>query len=307
MSSLFITILNMSLTGAFVIMAVCLARLVLKRSPKIFLYCLWAVAGFRLTFPFSIESAFSLLPFDAQPIAHVYSDFSAATWMTVASSVWLIGAFLMLLYGVASFVSLKRKLKDAVNVEANIYEAETVKTPFVIGILSPKIYLPVYLAAQERRYIILHEQAHVRRRDHIVKFAAYLILCLHWFNPLAWLAFLLMSLDMEMSCDERVLKQLGGSSKVKKDYSMALLSLATERSVVGGSVLAFIGSDTSSRVKNVLSLKKQSYIVFGISMVLVAAMSVGFAVNRVSAGPVSHDAGRGAQQSYLFIDVMCCN
>ena len=295
MINLFISVLNMSLTGAFVITAICFARLVLRNNPKIFLLCLWAAAGFRLVFPFSIESTFSLMPFSAQmiPADIVSYDLSAATlanggsrlqiWLIIGACIWLAGVLFMLFRGVASLVTLKRNLKEAVNVEANIYETETLKTPFVSGVFSPKIYLPAHLSDQEREYVILHEQAHIRRYDHIVKFAAYFILCLHWFNPLAWLAFLLMNVDMEMSCDERVLKGLGGGAEIKKNYSSALLSLATDRCIIGRSSLAFNDGDVSSRVKNILNLKKQPYIAFVMSMMLVAALSVGFSVNRVTA------------------------
>ena len=313
MSSLFITILNMSLTGAFVISTICLVRLVLKKSPKIFLYCLWAVAGFRLALPFSIESVFSLMPFDAQLITYVgdlpvaalpYSSSPLQMWVAIGSFVWLAGAILMILHGAVSLAILKSKLKEAVNVEANIYEAEMLKTPFVIGVFSPKIYLPAYLSAREREYIILHEKTHIRRRDHIVKFAAYFILCLHWFNPLAWLAFLLMSKDMEMSCDERVLKELGGGDEIKKGYSSALLSLAAERCVISGSSLAFIDSDVSSRVRNVLNMKRQSFMTLGVSMALVVVLSAGFAVDRISAYVASHDVV--AYQANLFA-IFCCD
>ncbi|WHH59313.1 M56 family metallopeptidase [Petroclostridium sp. X23] len=240
MDKLFLTILNMSLTGAFVIAAICLVRLPLKKAPKIISYCLWAVAGFRLVFPFSIESVFSLIPFKAQTIPPdiamqsipridsgilfvnnaVSSILPAATptasvnplqiWTTIGALIWLIGFAVMLIYGVVSFVILKRKMREAAYIEANIYEAGNIKSPFVLGVFKPKIYLPIGLSGQERSYILLHEQTHIRRRDHIVKFAAYFILCLHWFNPLAWVAFLLMGVDMELSCDERVLKEIGG-------------------------------------------------------------------------------------------------
>ena len=322
MTNLFITILNMSLTGAFVILILCLVRLVLRKSPKIFLYCLWIVVGFRLVFPFSIESALSLMPFSAQLIpldiaiqpmpyaADPSSGNPLQIWMAIGSSVWLAGAAFMLLRGTISLVTLKRKLREALHVEANIYEAETLKTPFVIGLFSPKIYLPAHLSAQERRYIILHEQTHIRRWDHIMKFVAYFMLCLHWFNPLAWLAFFLMNKDMEMSCDERVLHELGGGSEMKKDYSSALLSLASERRVIGGSALAFTDGDVGSRVRNVLNLKKQSYIVFGVSVLLVLALSVGFSVDRVSSAhsPNDYISSEAAPQVDSFQKLfLCCN
>jgi len=320
MTNLFISILNMSLVGSFVIAAICVARIFLKHSSKIFLYCLWAAAGFRLVFPFSIESIFSLIPFDTQLIPHIdgdisggslyaanlYSGISFQMWATIGLYVWLAGVVFMFLYDIASWVILKRKLKEAVNVEANIYETKIIKTPFVVGIFSPKIYLPAYLTTQEQNFIILHEQIHIKRRDYIIKFVAYLILCLHWFNPLVWLAFLLMTQDMEMSCDERVLKKLGGGTKVKKDYSRVLLSLVTKRYPMGGRALAFINGDIKSRVKNVLSLKKQSYIVFVISMVLVIMLSIGFAVDRVSISMADYDTSSEALD-HLFFGISCCD
>jgi len=314
MTNLFIAILNMSLVGSFVIAAVCVVRFFLKKSPKIFLYCLWAVAGFRLVFPFSIESAFSLIPFDTRLIQRIdnttgggltailYSGNSFQMWINIGLYVWLTGVAIMLLYDITSFIILKRRLKEAVNIEANIYETETIKTPFVIGLFSPQIYLPTYLPAQERQFIILHEQTHIKRRDYIIKFVAYLILCLHWFNPLVWLAFLLMSGDMEMSCDERVLRELGSGTKIKKDYSLVLLSLVTERYTAGGRALAFVSGDINSRVKNILTLKKQSYIVFAVSVTLVVMLSIGFAVDRVRGYDINNDTFY-----HLFAGVACCN
>lgn len=310
MDKLFLTILNMSLTGAFVIAAICLARLSLKKAPKIISYCLWAVAGFRLVFPFSIESAFSLIPFKAQTIPSdiamqsipridsgipfvnnaVSRILPAATptarvnplqiWTTIGALVWFIGVAVMLIYSVVSFIILKRKMREAAHIEANIYEAGNIKSPFVLGVFKPEIYLPIGLSGQEKSYILLHEQTHIRRHDHIVKFAAYFILCLHWFNPLVWVAFLLMGVDMELSCDERVLKEIG--SEIKKDYSLLLLSLATERRIIGGSPLAFGEGGVKGRIINVLNFKKPSRVIIVAAVMLAAVLSVGFAVNRAT-------------------------
>jgi len=314
MDKLFLTILNMSLTGAFVIAAICLVRLPLKKAPKIISYCLWAVAGFRLVFPFSIESVFSLIPFKAQTIPTdiaiqpvpridsgipfvnnaVSSILPAATpaasvnplqiWTTIGAFVWFVGVAVMIIYGVVSYVILKRKMRNAAHVEANIYAAANIKSPFVLGVFSPRIYMPIGLSVQERGYIVLHEQTHIRRHDHIVKFAAYFILCVHWFNPLAWAAFLLMGVDMEMSCDERVLKEMGG--EIKKDYSLSLLSLATERYIIGGSPLAFGEGGIKERIKNVLNFKKASRVITVAAVALVAVLSVGFLVNRATDGSI---------------------
>jgi len=131
-------------------------------------------------------------------------------WTAITAWIWIVGVAVLLVYGVGSFFILKRKMSGAAHVEANIHEAENIKSPFVLVVFKPRIYLPVGLSGQEKSYTILHEQTHIKRRDYIVKFGAYFVLCLHWFNPLAWVAFLLMNIDMEMSCDERVLKETGG-------------------------------------------------------------------------------------------------
>ncbi|MGF7141631.1 beta-lactamase regulating signal transducer with metallopeptidase domain [Anaerotaenia torta] len=334
MDKFFLTILNMSLTGAFVIAAIFLARLPLKKAPKIISYCLWAVAGFRLVFPLSIESMFSLIPFKAQvipsdiamqPIPRIDSGISfvnnsvssilppaapAASvnplqiWTAAGAFIWLICAFIMLGYGIVSFAVLKGKMRAAVSVGANIYEAENISSPFVLGIFKPGIYLPVGLSERERSYIILHEQTHIRRHDHIIKFAAYFILCLHWFNPLVWAAFLLMGVDMEMSCDERVLREMGGETK--KDYSRLLLSLATKRTV-SGSPLAFGEGGVKERIKNVLNFKKPSRVVVAAAVTLAAVLSVGFAVNRGSdaMNPVKGETYDFPDENYNRVFFQC--
>ena len=314
MDKLFLAVLNMSLTGAFVIAAICVVRLPLKKAPKIISYCLWLVAGFRLVFPYAIESVFSLIPFKAQPIPQdigmqavpridsgikivnsvISNSLPAATpqasanplqiWIGVGAFIWFVGMAAMLMYGVVSLVILKWKMRRAAHVEANMYEAANIKSPFAFGVLKPRIYLPVGLGEREKSYILLHEQTHIRRCDHIVKFAAYCVLCVHWFNPLVWLAFRLMGMDMEMSCDERVLQEIGGETK--KDYSLSLLSLATERHMMGGSPLAFGAGHIKGRIKNVLNFKKPSQVIVVVAVALVVVLSTGFAMNRIANAPL---------------------
>jgi beta-lactamase regulating signal transducer with metallopeptidase domain len=310
MDALFLTILNMSLTGAFVITVICLARQLLKKAPKVISYALWAVAGFRLMFPVSIESFFSLMPFYSSPIpANIamqtfpqinsgipavnnavgsvlpaavpfYSANPLQIWIAIGAWVWFFGAASLLVYGIVSFFILKRKMRNAVPVESNIYKAVNIKSPFVLGIVSPKIFLPAGLSDHERRYILLHEQTHIRRYDHIVKFAAYFVLCLHWFNPLAWLAFWLMGADMEMSCDERVMKELGND--ISKDYSMSLVRIAVGRRILASSPLAFSEGGIKERVKRVLNFKKPARMIIVAAAVLAVILSVGLAMNRIS-------------------------
>ena len=309
MDKIFLTVLNMSLTGAFVIAAICIARPFLKKAPKIITYWLWIVASFRLAVPVSFESVLSLIPFRAQtipmdiamqPVPRINSGIAfvnsavsdllpaaepAASvnplqiWIMAGVFVWLTGAAAMAIYGVPSYMALRRKMREAYHIMDNIYESNYIDSPFVLGVFKPGIYLPPGLSKNEKGYILLHEQTHIRRCDHIIKIAAYFILCLHWFNPLVWIAFLLMNADMEMSCDERVLKEMG--SGVKKDYSMSLLSLAAKRRVIGGSPLAFGEGGMKERIKNVLNFRKPSRIAIIMAVALVAALSIGLAANRV--------------------------
>jgi len=331
MNEMFLTVLNMSITGSFVIAAVCLARLLLKKAPKSVSYLLWLVVAFRLLVPFSIESSFSLIPFDtSQPIPqnftvwqaqapppsqHIPSEITASNndavhinvvtpahpaapvqdivsqtvqiqwWPTAFAWIWLTGMVAMLIYGAISYYLLSLKMARAGRISKNVYRASNINSPFVLGLFKPKIYLPPHLKSHERDYILLHEQTHISRFDHVVKVMAFVILVLHWFNPLAWVSFILMGKDMEMSCDERVIKKMGGA--IKKDYSMTLLSLATGNRIIGAGPLSFGEGGIKERVKNVLNFKKPSHIILVLSLILVIALSVGLSMNRTS----GHTAG----------------
>lgn len=179
---------------------------------------------------------------------------SPARPAAVLPLVWLAGVGGMALYGVGSLLLLRRRLVGAVRLEGNLWLADHIQSPFVLGVLRPRIYLPSSLEEGEREYIILHERYHIRRLDHIIKLLAFGALCLHWFNPLVWLAFVLAGKDMEMSCDEAVLKRLGGD--VRADYSASLLSLATGRTIIAGTPLAFGEGDAKGRIKNLLRWKR---------------------------------------------------
>ena len=324
MNSIFMTVLNMSATGSFVIAAVCLARLLLKKAPKSASYLLWLVVGFRLLFPFSVESAFGLIPFSAQPIPQQFivwnmpapppSQLPPATgeapafqgetvipgsslpppagqmppaqspaqplrlWPDTAAWLWLTGFVAMMLYGAISYYMLSLKMTDTRHIFANVYRAGNIDSPFVMGLIRPKIYIPVHLGIHGLEYVLLHEQAHINRRDHIVKLVAYFALALHWFNPLAWVSFLLMGKDMEMSCDERVIRKMGGG--IKKDYSLTLLTMATGSRLIGASPLAFGEGGIRERVKNVLNFKRPSQVFVVFTLVLVLILSIGLAMNR---------------------------
>ncbi|MEG1894072.1 MAG: DUF5301 domain-containing protein, partial [Clostridia bacterium] len=198
-------------------------------------------------------------------------------WIFLGRVLWLSGIAALLIYSVVSLLKLRRRLKDAVQESGNIYTSASLTSPFVMGLFRPKIYLPAHLTEEEKSYIVLHEQTHIKRLDHVVKIVSFFVLCLHWFNPLVWVAFFLCGRDMELSCDEAVIKKLG--SDVKKDYSSSLLSLATGRRIVGGTPLAFGEGDTKSRIKNVLNYKKPAFWMIVVSVIAIVAVGIGLAAN----------------------------
>ncbi|NLK01374.1 MAG: peptidase M56 [Clostridia bacterium] len=310
MDKLFLQILNMSLTSSYVILFVMAVRLLLRRAPKIFSYALWSVVFFRLICPFSFKSIFSFIPLNTEAVPHgiIYSQtpeiqsgitvldravnnslpapaVEAASmnpiqlWIALGEALWLLGIAALIFYSFFATIKLYSRLKGAKPFFDNIYETDNMGTPFVFGILRPKIYIPAGLSEGEKYYIILHERTHIKRLDHLIKPPAYLAVCIHWFNPLCWAAFFLMSRDMEMSCDESVVRQMG--SGIKKGYSNSLLSLSmggSGRSIMGGP-LAFGEDYTKGRIKNVLNYRKPSAWVIVLSAIVVIVIVMGLMSN----------------------------
>jgi beta-lactamase regulating signal transducer with metallopeptidase domain len=314
MTTVFITILNMSITASFVALAVILARFPLRKAPKKFSYVLWGVVLFRLFFPFSIESAFSLIPtvsysmpqsFVAPPspaiqagaqfadttvysginnhltpVVTEYSTIPIHAVLEIAGYIWLAGFVLLLLYALASYVQLKRKVYFATLVRDNIFETGTIKSPFVLGFFRPKIFFPANIDPEQCDYILKHEQTHIKRRDHIIKPLAYIIFAMHWFNPLMWLSYVLMSKDMEMSCDEAVLRQTTDDIRCK--YSSSLLSLSAERvNLLSPTAFAFGENNVKARVKNVLNFTKPEKWVATLCVIAVSVFIVACSTNSV--------------------------
>lgn len=297
---LFAHVLDMTLRGSVVIVAVMLVRLVLRKAPKVFSYALWAVVLFRLLCPVSIELPVSIVPdvgsvaedyrFDHDPITvmdagkavyqavddavsgsldvqQVYVDvptqlgnrrtMAVTLWEIGVMSgqyLWFAGMLVLLCYGVNGWLRLRSRLVGAERQQGNIWLADHINTPFVLGLFRPKIYLPSALDQRERAYIIAHEQHHIRRFDHIIKFVAFIALMLHWFNPLVWVSYILFCKDMEMSCDEAVIKKMGEG--IRADYSASLLNLSNDRRSVGITPLAFGEGDTKGRIKNLAQWRK---------------------------------------------------
>lgn len=308
MTAIFERVLNMSLTGSIVIAVVLLARLLLRRAPKIYSYMLWAVVLFRLLCPISLSAGLSVLkPLPVtttqglstvtyrpvEPVTPASGEIgqekarpeSAETakaeagfqTMTLAAAVWLTVGGALAGCSLVQYTVLRRKLREAVPYRGEILLSDKIRTPFVMGVLSPKIYLPWDTPQEERRFIIAHERQHIHRGDPLWKLLGYLALCVHWFNPLVWLAFFLGGKDMEMSCDEAVLNRLG--EDIRADYSQALLRLATHKRLIAGMPLAFGEGETKGRVRNMARWRRPKVWVSGICAVLCLAVLAVCALN----------------------------
>lgn len=310
MTNAFISLLNMSLAASYAAFAVMLVRFFLKRTPKVFSYILWAIVLFRLICPYSLDSSFSLFPSKIETIPrdfdHTYSPnitrgivaignrindsiqsplptvdaensvYPAGTLMDIGAVIWILGLMIILTHGAVSYIRLKGRLTTATLVYRNIYETDRIKYPFVLGFIKPRIYLPLGLPEDELGYIIAHEETHIRRYDHIIKPVAYLAIVLHWFNPILWISYFLMVKDMEMSCDESVIKH--SSKDIRKYYSSSLLSLSLRQNGLI-SPLAFGESNVKSRIKNVLNYKKPAFWVVIIAVLAVTITFIGLATN----------------------------
>ncbi len=333
MDAVFLKILNMSITASYVIAAVLVIRLLIRKAPKKYSYLLWSAVGFRLCCPISFQSIFSLfslglfhmtqaqsasaamLEYVPQNIARASQPqvtvgipaanavigemLPAATpavsvnpmqiWIAVGTAVWCAGILTFLLYGVISYIRLRRRMASAVLLEENIYQSDNVRSPFILGLFRPKIYIPFGLDDRTRRYVLAHEQYHIRRLDHIIKPLAFLLLAVHWFNPLCYLAFYLMGKDMEMSCDEKV---LAGEGNIRKAYSTSLLSFASNRRFPSPSPLAFGETGVKSRIKNVLHWKRPKVWVTlaaaALCVAVVAACAANPAQPKEQAQPFDH-------------------
>ena len=328
LDNIYMQVLDMSKTASIVILVVVLARLLLKKAPKVFSYALWAVVLFRLLCPVTFEAPVSIVPemnsvsqgytlseesisvFGAGEAAyqavgdalngglgiqHIRTTEKTETgmtkyvttdwwsvWILFGQYVWVAGITAMLIYSAVSYLKLRKKLSVVVPLRDNIFIADDIKSPFVVGLFRPKIYLPCNLGDKEQEYIILHEQHHIKRLDHVMKALAFLALAIHWFNPLVWVAFVLASKDMEMSCDEAVIRKVDGD--VRADYSASLLTLATGRRIIAGTPLAFGEGDTKGRINNLSKWKKPAVWVVLIAVVACAVLAVTVLTNPITMG-----------------------
>ncbi|MBR2043464.1 MAG: M56 family metallopeptidase [Clostridia bacterium] len=327
MSEVFLKIVNMSVSASWIVLAILLLRLLLKKAPKWITVLLWGVVAIRLICPFSIESVMSLIP-SAETVspsvliseAEINTGFetidnvinpviSEATttigtekavntfklFILIFSKVWLIGIVILLVYTFISYWRVRRKVRTAVLLRDNVYQSEAVVSPFVLGVIKPKIYIPFNMGKQDEKLVIAHEQAHIKRKDHWWKPLGFLILTLHWFNPLMWLGYVLLCRDIEIACDEKVVKEL--TNEQRADYSQALLTCSVNRRMIAACPLAFGEVGIKERVKSVLNYKKPAFWIIVVSVIAIVITSICLLTN-----PKIYDASDLDDKLQVLID-----
>lgn len=312
MSEFFLTVVNMSISASWIVLAVLVLRLLLKKAPKWITVALWGIVAVRLVCPFAIESAISLIPSaetispdimtDAtpeintgipainSPLNPVISDTLSPEigesvnplqiLIPVLAAAWLVGIAAMLIYTGISYWRIKRKISTAVLYRDNIFQSENVLSPFVLGIVKPKIYLPFRIDEKDMVHVIAHEKAHISRKDHLWKPLGFLLLTLHWFNPVMWLGYVLLCRDIELACDEKVVKKM--NTEQRADYSQALLTCSVNRRMIAACPLAFGEIGVKERVKTVLNYKKPAFWIIVVAVAAGVIAAVCFLTNPVS-------------------------
>ena len=307
MEAVFIKALNIGITASYLVILLLLLRPLFKKAPKWLYCCLWAIVGLRLLMPVSIESIFSLIP-NAKPIpdniamqrepavnsgisfvntlvnpviGELFAPEPAASanplqiLLALAGWIWVIGIALMLLYGAFSYFRVRRRTRPSVRTNGNVYLSDGIDTPFILGILRPRIFLPSTLDENAARYVIAHERAHLARRDHLIKPLGFLLLSLYWFHPLLWVAYFCLCRDIEGACDERVIRNMPRGEI--KGYSQALLSCSLKKPrMLSVCPLAFGEVGVKERIQSVLHYKKPTFWVILVSVILLVVLSVAF-------------------------------
>ena len=333
MSDLFLKIVNMSISASWLVVAVLILRLVLKKAPKWVNVLLWGIVAVRLICPFSFESALSLIPsaetfpekiisgpsFDVQtgitPIDNRINDYLGDRYfegvtvptnngnnvMTILTIVWIIGILLLATYTIISYQRLNRKVDTAVHYKDNIFQSENVSSPFVLGIINPRIYLPFSMNEQDMEHVVAHEQAHIRRKDHWWKPLGFLLLTIHWFNPLMWLAYVLLCRDIELACDEKVIKELDNEQRA--DYTQALVACSVNRRMIAACPLAFGEVGVKERVKSVMNYKKPAFWVIIIAVIVCVGVAVCFLTNpKQDRYTLRIVVPAGSQEEFVYTD-----
>ena len=302
----------MSITASWLTLAVIAIRFLLKKAPKAFSVILWALVGIRLIFPISYESILSLVPSaETVPRDIIYSYVpgidsgieamdsavnpfisqslapSEATGIapmqiitSIASAVWIAGVAAMLLYTAMSYLRFRRKVREAAPLDKNVYLCDGIGTPFILGVIRPRIYLPSDIGKADMEYVISHEKAHIRRCDHLWKPLGFLLLTVYWFNPVLWIAYILLCRDIELACDEKVIKDRG--SEIKKSYSEALINCSVPRKMIAACPLAFGEGSVKGRIKSVLNYKKPAFWIIIVSVIACIAVAACFLTNPIT-------------------------
>lgn len=322
MTNLFLKIVNMSISAGWLILAVILLRPLLKRAPRWITVALWGLAGIRLAFPFSIESIFSLIPSRETISPEIVTDSLPAVntgipaldgtvnpvintslapavgdsvnplqvWVFLFAVVWMLGMTVLFCYTAVSYRRLHKRVATAIpismgrgSVRENIFQSERVESPFVLGIIRPRIYLPFAISNRDVRVIVAHEQAHIRRRDHWWKPLGFLLLTIHWFNPLVWIAYILFCRDIEFACDEKVIRELDNDQRA--DYSQALLSCSVSRKGVSACPLAFGEAGVQERVRLVLNYRRPAFWMILGAVIACAAVALCFLTDPAAGMP----------------------
>lgn len=309
MENVFLKIFNMSITASWIALAVMLLRLPLKKAPKWIMGVLWAFVALRLILPISLESVLSLIPsaqtlpadFTYSPAPAINSGIPAVNSAVnpviseslapapgasanptqilsfIASAIWIIGVAGMLLYMVISYIALKLKVRESVKLDKTVRICDRISTPFVLGVIFPKIYIPSNLGDDDMQYVMEHERTHIKRGDHLWKPLGFLLLSVYWFNPILWAAYVLMCKDIELACDEKVIRNLGEDSK--KAYSEALINCSAPRRLVSACPLAFGEVGVKERIKRVLNYKKPAFWIIIVAAVSCVVVAVCFLTN----------------------------
>ena len=333
MNELFLKIINMSISASWLVLAVLILRFVLKKAPKWINVLLWGIVAIRLICPFSFESPLSLIPsaetiplnigMDSTPT--INSGISAInnavnpiisqsnTPMAGASInplqitigiyeyIWIFGMIALALYTAISYWRLHRKVDTAVRYKDNIFQSENVSSPFVFGIIKPRIYLPFKMNGQDLEHVVAHEHAHIRRKDHWWKPFGFLLLTIHWFNPLMWMAYVLLCRDIELACDEKVIKELGNEQR--GDYTQALVACSINRRMIAACPLAFGEVSVKERVKSVMNYKKPAFWVIIISVIVCVGVAVCFLTNpKQDSYTLRIVVPAGSQEKFVYTD-----
>ena len=309
MGELFLKLLNMSITASWLVLAVIAFRFFLKKAPKGLRFFLWGLVALRLVLPFSPESVLSLIPSAEtvpdtvspvggltvssgfEPVDSAVNDYinihsyavtgsasdKGISLISVIGIIWAVGVAVMLAYSVFAYLRLKKEVAPSVRIRDNIYVCDGISSPFILGLFKPKIYLSSGLSPYEKELVIAHEQEHLKHRDHFWKPIAFALLSVYWFNPVMWVAFILLCKDIELACDERVIKNM--SREEALDYSQTLLNCSSDRKRIIACPVAFGEVSVKERIKTILRYKKPAVVIVAAAVIVSVIVSVCFMTN----------------------------